>query len=152
MNDKWQTNTKMCTNTKQKQNALSEKKMKKSPYHKNLKVTERHCPVNDNVSNCLRCFLEVSRKTLCQVFVMNGEKFWENICRYTHCGHYRHMATYIWVNIGSGNGLMPDGNNPLRDSIWWLLISEVLWHSLESNFTASAQSTILYNEFENIFF
>ena len=31
----------------------------------------------------------------------------------------------------------------------WLLISEVLWHSSESNFTGNAQSTILCNEFEN---
>ena len=28
----------------------------------------------------------------------------------------------------------------------WLIISEVLWHSPESNFTAIAQGTILYNE------
>ena len=34
----------------------------------------------------------------------------------------------------------------------WLLISEVLWHSSESNFTASAQATVLYNEFENYSF
>ena len=26
---------------------------------------------------------------------------------------WRHMATQIWVNIGSGNGLMPDGTKPL---------------------------------------
>ena len=32
----------------------------------------------------------------------------------------------------------------------WLLISEVLWHSLESNFTANAQATILYNELKII--
>ena len=32
-----------------------------------------------------------------------------------------------------------------------LPISEVLWHSPESNFTVSAQATILHNEFENIF-
>ena len=29
----------------------------------------------------------------------------------------------------------------------WLLIGEVLWHSPESNFTASTQTTIPYNEF-----
>ena len=32
---------------------------------------------------------------------------------------------------------------------YWILISEVLWHSLKSNFAARAQGTILYNEFEN---
>ena len=31
----------------------------------------------------------------------------------------------------------------------WLLISEVLWHSHGNNFTMSAQTTILYKEFEN---
>ena len=31
----------------------------------------------------------------------------------------------------------------------WLLISEVVWHSHENNYTLSAQDTILYNEFEN---
>ena len=35
---------------------------------------------------------------------------------------------------------------------WRLLISEVLWHSPESNFKLSAQATILYNEFENYTF
>ena len=30
----------------------------------------------------------------------------------------------------------------------WLLISELLWHSLESKFTASDQAAILYIEFE----
>ena len=35
----------------------------------------------------------------------------------------------------------------------WFLISAVLWHSPESNFTAaSAQATILHNEFENYTF
>ena len=32
---------------------------------------------------------------------------------------------------------------------FWFLISEVLWHAHKSNFTASAQAIILYNEFEN---
>ena len=31
----------------------------------------------------------------------------------------------------------------------WLLISEVLWHSPESNFTVSAQASYLYNQLEN---
>ena len=31
----------------------------------------------------------------------------------------------------------------------WLIISEVLWHWAESNFTASTQALILYNDFEN---
>ena len=31
----------------------------------------------------------------------------------------------------------------------WVLIREVLWHSFDSNFTAGAPTTVLYNEFEN---
>ena len=27
------------------------------------------------------------------------------------------MTTYIWVNIGSGNGLVPDGTNPLPEPV-----------------------------------
>ena len=34
----------------------------------------------------------------------------------------------------------------------WLITSEVLWHSPESNYTVSAQAPILYNKFENYTF
>ena len=37
------------------------------------------------------------------------------ICILTHCGQGHHMATEIWVNIGSGNGLLPDGTKPLPE-------------------------------------
>ena len=37
--------------------------------------------------------------------------------------NWRHLATYIWVNIGSGNGFLPDGIKPLPglmlSSHWW---------------------------------
>ena len=39
---------------------------------------------------------------------------------------WRHMATEIWVNIGSGNGLLPDGTKPLPEPM--LINSEVNWH------------------------
>ena len=29
----------------------------------------------------------------------------------------RHMAKEIWVNIGSGNGLLPDGTKPLPEQM-----------------------------------
>ena len=29
-----------------------------------------------------------------------------------------YMATEIWVNIGSGNGLLPDGTKPLPETMW----------------------------------
>ena len=59
------------------------------------------------------------------------------------------MATQIWVNIGSGNGLVPLVHYLNQ---WLLLIREVLWHSPESNFTASAQAAILYNVSKNYTF
>ena len=34
----------------------------------------------------------------------------------------------------------------------WLLITKLLWHSPECNFTASAKTTILYHEYENYTF
>ena len=34
----------------------------------------------------------------------------------------------------------------------WFLMSEVLWHSYESNFTASDEANILYNKIENWYF
>ena len=35
---------------------------------------------------------------------------------------------------------------------WWLLTSEVLWHSPERSFTANTQATVLCNKFENYTF
>ena len=32
--------------------------------------------------------------------------------------YWRHMATEIWVNIGSGNGLLPDGTKPLPEPMF----------------------------------
>ena len=40
---------------------------------------------------------------------------------------WRHMATEIWVNMGSGNGLLPDGTKPLPEPMWtdhqWSLVA-----------------------------
>ena len=45
------------------------------------------------------------------------ENWWYWVCKsnLTHCGLIRHIATEIWVNIGSGNGLLPDGTKPLPE-------------------------------------
>ena len=48
------------------------------------------------------------------------------------------------VNIGSGNGLMPSGHYLNQ---CWLIIGEVLWHSLEDNL--SNQDISPWYEFEN---
>ena len=38
---------------------------------------------------------------------------------------WRHIATNIWVNIGSGNGLFPGGTKPLPEPVFTYLISEI---------------------------
>ena len=58
------------------------------------------------------------------------------------------MVTYISINIGTGNGLLPEATS--MDQCW-LHISEVMWHSPANNSVASAQTTILYKEFENCY-
>ena len=52
------------------------------------------------------------------------------------------METQNWVNTGSGNGLVPDGTKPFPEQCW-LSISEVLWHSPESNFQEMFKMSIL---------
>ena len=55
------------------------------------------------------------------------------------------------VNIGSINVLLPDHNETVA-KLMWLLFNEVLCYSRERNSTASAQTYILYNKFENYTF
>ena len=55
------------------------------------------------------------------------------------------MVTYIWVNIGSGNGLLPLSHYLNQ---CWIIIKGVLWHSPESNFTKCALVLDLCNVFE----
>ena len=59
---------------------------------------------------------------------------------------WRNMVTKIWINIGSGNGLVPDGTKQLPEPML-ILISEVLWHSPDNNSTVCTEAIILYNEF-----
>ena len=51
---------------------------------------------------------------------------------------FSYVIHMVWVNIGLGNCLLPDGSKPLR---------EPMLASYESNFTD--QATILYNGFKN---
>ena len=39
------------------------------------------------------------------------------------------MATEIWVNIGSGNGLLPDGTNPLFEP----MLTPAIWGYVASS-------------------
>ena len=50
------------------------------------------------------------------------------------------MATENWVNIGSGNDLLPDGTKSLPEPML-LFISKDLWHSCEDNFTRQPSIT-----------
>ena len=44
-----------------------------------------------------------------------NETSWNNLDALTHCSLVTPYATEIWVNIGSANGLLPDGTKPLPD-------------------------------------
>ena len=57
------------------------------------------------------------------------------------------MAEQTGDNVGSGNGLWPEGTKPCL-SLCLIIIGEVLWPPKENNIRESAQSTILYNEFK----
>ena len=52
-----------------------------------------------------------------------------------HCGH---MAIWIWVIIGSGNGLLPDAPSLCLNQCC-LMIKGGLWHLHERAFTENAQ-------------
>ena len=60
-------------------------------------------------------------------------------------GH--HVVTYVWVNIGSDNGLLLT-TPKLYLTYCWLIISEVLWHSLEGNFEGITQDIYFWYESE----
>ena len=58
------------------------------------------------------------------------------------------MTIQMWVNIGLGNDFLLAARNQYPNH-GWLFIGKVLCHSPESDFTASAQATLLNNEYEN---
>ena len=45
----------------------------------------------------------------------------------------------VWVNIGSGNGLLPDGTKPLPD-LMLTYHQRVQWPSTEGNFTGDTSA------------
>ena len=59
------------------------------------------------------------------------------------------MAIQIWVNIGSGYGLLLTGPSHYLNQCWLFFISEILRHSHENNSVVSADATIMFNELEN---
>ena len=61
------------------------------------------------------------------------------------------MAAEIWVDIGSGNGLLPDGTKPLPGPVL-IYDRRSLWHSSDNNFVWSIQNINSQNVFENYTF
>ena len=59
------------------------------------------------------------------------------------------MATQVWINIGSGNGLLPDGTKPLLEPM--LTISKVQWHSSEGSFKRDISAINHKNSLQNYF-
>ena len=59
------------------------------------------------------------------------------------------MATWIWVNIGLGNRLLPDGTNPLPEPM--LSYHEVPWHSSKAIVIKWFEDTYQQNNVENAF-
>ena len=51
------------------------------------------------------------------------------------------MATYIWVNIGSDDGLLPDGTKPLPEPVLNNQQTN-LWHSPYGGSTGNAQDVL----------
>ena len=58
------------------------------------------------------------------------------------------MAIYIWVNIGSGNDLLPDGTKPFLEP-GWLGINEVLRHLPKGSFIENVWDVYLFYKFED---
>ena len=56
----------------------------------------------------------------------------------------QHLVSLTVVNIGSGNGLVPDGTKPFPEP---LIISEVLCNSPEDNTTGNAHESNHHNSF-----
>ena len=62
------------------------------------------------------------------------------------------MVTEIWVDIGSGNGLLPDGTKPLPEPMLTYHqkgLVGVRWDSSEGNFTIDTSANSHKNELEN---
>ena len=57
------------------------------------------------------------------------------------------MAMEMWVNISSGNCLLPDGTKPLPDHCW-LMVRWYMWHPPVGNFTGNAEDVYPWYKFE----
>ena len=68
----------------------------------------------------------------------------------THCGLVIPHAIIIWDNVGSGNGLLPDGTKPSPDPLLAYFQYNTLEHgSVHVHWYRSCSDD--WNAFENIF-
>ena len=68
----------------------------------------------------------------------------------TYCGLWWSVAaSSIMVNIGSGNGLLPDGTKPLPEPMLTYHLSEVQWQSPEGNLTRDTSAISCWKQLEN---
>ena len=68
-----------------------------------------------------------------------------------HCGPVGHIAIWICVNMGSGDGLVPDGTKPLPKP----MLTSHQWSSVANTwkqFHGKCPSYIFCNKFENYTF
>ena len=67
--------------------------------------------------------------------------------------HWHNMATGIWVKIGSGNALLPEGPKPLPESMLtdhqWSPVTVILGQFHKRWLNHQSQTSILKSCFEN---
>ena len=73
------------------------------------------------------------------VYPMGGNHFFNSLWPSDTIGWYRSGSTLAQVLTATSHYL----------NQCWLLIRKVLWHSMPSNFTASAHAIVVYNQFKN---
>ena len=83
-----------------------------------------------------------------KVALLPVKQSWEILLSFTERGLVTPYGSLIGVNIDSSNGLLPDGTKPLSEPMLnnqkW-----VLWLSLKSKLTGSAEDIYHWCEFEN---
>ena len=78
-----------------------------------------------------------------QLFGYSFHSVWYSDAHITSWGWVNDFAlvtpyTEIWVNTGSGNGLLPDGTKPLPGP----MLTTGYWHPPKCNFTENAQDML----------
>ena len=114
-----------------------------------MKSWKHQCNFNQNIMISIQENVFQNQNAICKMLTILFQpqyvnSLWLNDVIWSH--QCRPGSTLVQVMVCSLMALRHYLNQ------CWLLISEVLWHSPERNFTASTQATILYNEFVNYSF